>query len=133
MITSMLVRAENVVDDASRLGCRNGVDLEVAGVVISALESAQPRPGPDSYDRLTADHDSHGDRLVNTTLGVTRASRLSAAVSVLVSFATIQPGSCWIAMPVVAAWRCGLSVDGRPKATGKRAPTSLDASTQAGH
>ncbi len=32
MITSMLVLGENVVDDASRLGCRNGVDLEVAGV-----------------------------------------------------------------------------------------------------
>jgi hypothetical protein len=32
MITSMLVRGENVVDDASRLGCRNGVELEVAGV-----------------------------------------------------------------------------------------------------
>jgi hypothetical protein len=32
MITSMLVLGENVVDDASRLGCRNGADLEVAGV-----------------------------------------------------------------------------------------------------
>jgi hypothetical protein len=32
MITSLLVLGENVVDDASRLGCRNGVDLEVAGV-----------------------------------------------------------------------------------------------------
>ena len=32
MITSMLVLGENVVDDASRLGCRNGVDLEVAGM-----------------------------------------------------------------------------------------------------
>jgi hypothetical protein len=30
MITSMLARGENVVDDASRVGCRNGVDLEVA-------------------------------------------------------------------------------------------------------
>jgi hypothetical protein len=32
MITSMLVLGENVVDDASRLGWRNGVDLEAAGV-----------------------------------------------------------------------------------------------------
>jgi hypothetical protein len=52
MITSMLVLGENVVDDASRLGCRNGVDLEVAGVGDQRLPSAQPRPGPDSSDRL---------------------------------------------------------------------------------
>ena len=54
--------------------------------------------------------------LLNTTLGATRASGLSAPVSVLVSFATVQQGSCWIAMPVVAASRCGLNVDDRPKA-----------------
>jgi hypothetical protein len=54
--------------------------------------------------------------LLNTTLGATRASGLSAPVSVLVSFATVQQGSCWIAMPVVAASRCGLNVDDRPNA-----------------
>jgi len=32
MISSMFLLGEKVVDDASRLGCRNGVDLEVAGV-----------------------------------------------------------------------------------------------------
>ena len=50
------------------------------------------------------------------TLGATCASGLSAPVSVLVSFATVQQGSCWVAMPVVAASRCGLNVDDRPKA-----------------
>jgi hypothetical protein len=54
--------------------------------------------------------------LLNTTLDATRASGLSAPVSVLVSVATVQQGSCWIASPVVAASRCGLNVDDRPKA-----------------
>ena len=52
MITSMLVLGENVVDDASRLGCRNGLILRLPAWVISAFQSAQPRPGPDSSDRL---------------------------------------------------------------------------------
>ena len=47
MITSMLVLGENVVDDASRLGCRNGVDLEVAGVGDQRLPERPSRvPGP---------------------------------------------------------------------------------------
>jgi hypothetical protein len=62
--------------------------------------------------------------LLNTTLGATRASGLSAPVSVLVSFATVQQGSCWIAMPVVAASRCGLNVDDRPKLAGSNPASS---------
>jgi hypothetical protein len=71
------------------LGAATGLILRLPAWVISALQSAQPRPGSDSSDRLTAD--PHDDRLVNTTLGVTRASRLSAPVSVLVSFEHRRP------------------------------------------
>ena len=73
--------------------------------------------------------------LLNTTLGATRASGLSAPVSVLVSFATVQQGSCWIAMPVVAASRCGLNVDDRPKADleSVRNLTAAVTATQTGH
>jgi hypothetical protein len=108
---------ENVVDDASRLGCRNGVDLEVAGVgdqrlperpAASRARQLRPPKLPTTIHTVTV--------LLNTILGTTRASGLSAPVSVLVSFATVQQGSCWIAMPVVAASRSGLNVDDRPKA-----------------
>jgi hypothetical protein len=36
----MLVLGENVVDDASRLGCRNGLILRLPAWVISAFQSA---------------------------------------------------------------------------------------------
>ena len=52
MITSMLVLGENVVDDASRLGCRNGVDLEVAGVGDQRLPERPAASRADSSDRL---------------------------------------------------------------------------------
>jgi hypothetical protein len=68
------------------LAAGTGLILRLPALVISTFQSAQPRRG------------------------------LSAAVSVLVLFATVQRSSCWIAMPVVAASRCGLNVDDRPTA-----------------
>jgi hypothetical protein len=50
MITSMLVLGENV-DDASCLGCFNGVDLDVAGVGDQRLSE---RPAASRADSLTA-------------------------------------------------------------------------------
>jgi hypothetical protein len=41
---------------------------------------------------------------------------VSAPVSVLVSFAAVQRGSRSVAMPVIAASRCGLTIDDRPRA-----------------
>ena len=99
------------------LAAATGLILRLPAWVISAFQSAQPGPGPDSSDRLNCRPTTHTVTVLsNTTLGATRASGLSAPVSVLVSFATVQQGSCWIAMPVVAASRCGLNVDDRPKA-----------------
>ena len=52
MITSMLVLGENVVDDARLLAAATGLILRLPAWVISAFQSAQPRPGADSSDRL---------------------------------------------------------------------------------
>jgi hypothetical protein len=52
MITSMLVLGENVVDDASRLGCFNGVDLDVAGVGDQRLSERPAASRARQSDRL---------------------------------------------------------------------------------
>ena len=51
------------------LAAATGLILRLPAWVISAFQSAQPGPGPDSSDRLNADHDSDGDRLVKHHLG----------------------------------------------------------------
>jgi hypothetical protein len=48
--------------------------------------------------------------------GIDHGSRVGGPVSVLVSFATVQQGSSWVAMPVGVASRGGLNVGDRPRA-----------------